>query len=260
MLAHVALLTASNTIVRTLLAPTCAACGGLLLHPLEGPVCAGCWRALPRLTPPWCVRCGDALPARLAGPHCVRCRRHESALALSRSAGVYDGSLRQIIHAFKYGGRRVLGARLARLMREAGVDLLAGADAVIPVPLHPWRALGRGFNQADDLARGLGRPVWRVLRRTRHGPPQAALPAAERQGNVDRAYALRLSPWSERRLLNRSVVLVDDVMTTGATLEACARVLAAAGVRRVTALTAARAVAGPPRPPPPTRHPSAARR
>ena len=182
-------------------------------------------------------------------------------MALSRSAGVYDGSLRRIVHAFKYDGRRVLAPRLAALMREAGADLLAGADAVIPVPLHPWRALRRGFNQADDLARALGPPVWRVLRRTRHGPPQAALPAARRHANVRAAFALRLDkPWSARRLRNRSVVLVDDVMTTGATLEACARVLTAAGVRRVIALTAARAVAGPPRPRPPTPRPSIAPR
>jgi predicted amidophosphoribosyltransferase len=139
-------------------------------------------------------------------------------------------------------------------MRDAGGPVLSGADAVVPVPLHPWRALQRGFNQADDLARALGPPVWRVLARTRHGPPQAGLPAARRHANVRAAYALRgpgplpgggavwLDALAARRLRNRVVVLVDDVMTTGATLDACGRVLAAAGVRSVRALTVARAV------------------
>jgi competence protein ComFC len=264
---------AANAVVRVFLAPTCAACGGLLDSPLASPVCPGCWRAVPALTPPCCVRCGDALASsRTAGPWCARCRHRAPVFTLARSAGLYDGSLRQIIHAFKYEGRRVLAEPLAALMREAGESVLAGADAVVPVPLHPWRALQRGFNQADDLARALGPPVWRVLARTRHGPPQAGLPAARRHANVRAAYALS-GPWplpvrggvwldalAARRLRNRVVVLVDDVMTTGATLEACGRVLAGAGVRSVRALTVARAVAPRPASPPATRRPATARR
>ena len=153
--------------------------------------------------------------------------------------------------------KRKLDAQQAELMREAGEPVLAGADAVVPVPLHPWRATQRGFNQADDLARALGLPVWRVLARTRHGPPQAELPAARRHANVRRAYRLRtplfvppigvwLNGFAARQLRNRVVVLVDDVMTTGATLDACSRVLRDAGVRSVRALTVARAVARPP--------------
>jgi ComF family protein len=172
---------------------------------------------------------------------------------LARSAGRYDGSLRLIIHAFKYEGRRALAAPLAALMREAGSDLLAAADAVVPVPLHPWRGLTRGFNQADDLARHLGLPVWRVLWRRRGGPAQAGLPAARRHANVRAAFGLnRLSLAVQRdRLRNRTIVLIDDVMTTGATLEACGRVLADTGVRSVVALTAARAQARAPRRRPP---------
>jgi ComF family protein len=249
---------AAHSVVRFFLAPTCAACGDLLDHPISSPVCGACWRGVPALTPPSCVRCGDALASsRTAGPLCGRCRRHEPVFTLARSAGRYDGSLRRIIHAFKYDGRRVLAAPLAELMRDVGGPVLAGADAVVPVPLHPWRALERGFNQADDLARALGLPVWRALRRTRHGPPQAGLPASRRHANVRAAYALWGPVWLDalvaRRLRNRVVVLVDDVMTTGATLEACGRVLTGAGVRSVRALTVARAVAPRPglRPPPP---------
>jgi ComF family protein len=244
----------ANVIVRVLLAPECAACHGVLETPLSSPVCPACWRAIPAITPPWCVRCGDALATwRPSNPLCPRCRRHESGFLLARSAGRYDGSLRLIIHAFKYDGRRTLASPLAALLRQAGADLLAAADAVVPVPLHPWRSLTRGFNQADDLARHLGLPVWRVLRRRRGGPPQAGLPAARRHRNVRAAFALNppyltLRP---RHLRNRSVVLIDDVMTTGATLEACGRVLQSAGVRSVGALTVARALAGAPHRRPP---------
>jgi ComF family protein len=171
--------------------------------------------------------------------------------------GRYDGSLRQIVHAFKYQGCRALSAPLASLLREAGGDLLSGVDAVVPVPLHPLRALQRGFNQSDDLARALGLPVWRVLRRIRHGPPQASLPAARRNANVRAAFKLtwrcRLAPRGHpaNLLHNRVVVLIDDVMTTGATLEACGEALLDGGVRSVRGLTVARAVVERPAPRPP---------
>jgi predicted amidophosphoribosyltransferase len=102
----------------------------------------------------------------------------------ARSAGQYEGSLREIIHAFKYEGRRVLAAPLGAMVRAAGVDFLREADGVVPVPLYPWRAFRRGFNQADDLARHLGLPVVTALRRRSGGPPQASLPAAQRHANV----------------------------------------------------------------------------
>src|SRR5688572_27364085 len=219
---------ATNTFVRVLLGPVCAACGRVLARPLANPVCDDCWQKVAMMTPPWCVRCGDTLADwRSSLPLCARCRRRTPQFALARSAGLYDGSLREIIHAFKYRKRRALASPLAALMRAAGADILSGADAVVPVPLHPLRALQRGFNQADDLARCLGPPVWRVLRRCRHGPPQASLPAARRHANVRDAYAVR-APWlsllPSARLRNRVVILVDDVMTTGATMEACGRV------------------------------------
>jgi ComF family protein len=253
---------AGNATVRLLLAPACVACAQVLARPLEGPVCAECWLRIPRLTPPLCARCGDALPPwRASSPLCPRCRRMPGRTA-ARSAGLYDGPLRPILHAFKYDDRRLLARPLARLMADVGADWLEDADAVIPVPLHPWRALTRGFNQADDLAGQLGPPVWRALDRRRAGPPQAGLPVARRHANVRGAFALAvwsrpvLGPSWGRRLEGRRVVLVDDVMTTGATLEACAGVLRRAGVSSVRALTVARAVAARPAPPPRSPHPS----
>ena len=237
----------ANAGLRILLPSPCVTCGGVLERPLDGPVCAACWLGVHPLSAPLCVRCGDALVSwRPADPVCPRCRRSPPPYSLARSGGRYDGTLREVIHAFKYGGRRALARPLAALMRAAGQDVLAGIDAVVPVPLHPWRAWTRGFNQADDLARALGAPVYRALRRRRHGPPQAALTAARRHANVRGAYTLSgFPPYTRARLRRRRVLLVDDVMTTGATLDACARVLIEdAGVRDVRVLTAARAVAG----------------
>jgi len=169
---------------------------------------------------------------------CPRCRRRKSAVDRGRAAGIYDGALRAILHAFKYERRRTLAAPLAKLMADAGRDVLAGADVVVPVPLHRARERSRGFNQARDLARRLGRPLADVLVRTRPTPSQTDLPAARRHANVRGAFVVR--PRARAGIDRRLVVIVDDVSTTGATLEACARALKEAGAREVRALTAAR--------------------
>ena len=128
-------------------------------------------------------------------------------------------------------------------MAAHGGEVLRTADFVVPVPLHPRRLRERGFNQAEDLARGLGLPVVRALRRARPTTPQVGLSREERAANVDRAFTLNLPrPASDRALDRPTIILVDDVTTTGATLEACARVLRNAGAAEVRALTAARAV------------------
>ncbi len=127
-------------------------------------------------------------------------------------------------------------------MRVSGADILEGAACAIPVPLHPSRRRQRGFNQAADLARHLGIPVVAALRRLRPTPTQTSLPAARRHRNMRNAFAVTRAA---RALSGAIVVLVDDVSTTGATLEACAKVLREAGVIEVRALTAAR-VAGRP--------------
>lgn len=209
------------------------------------------------LAPPWCDQCG--MPAA-SDDHqaCARCRRIRPRFERARSGGLYEGALREMVHAFKYANARALAGSLVAVARTAADDVLRGADAVIPVPLHPWRLLRRGFNQADELAVRLGLPVWRALRRTRHGPPQVRLPAARRHANVRGAFVVR-SGWRPA-LHNRVVVLIDDVMTTGATLNACSDVLSEAGVRSVRALTVARAPAPRPERPPPRLHPEAAPR
>jgi ComF family protein len=153
--------------------------------------------------------------------------------------------IREVIQAFKFSRRRLLAEPLGRMMRLSGAEVLDGADAVIPVPLHPVRSFRRGFNQADDLARQLGLPVWRVLRRRRYGPPQAGLSAEARHANLSRAFSIDplwvFGARVHRRTLDgRTLVVVDDVMTTGDTIEACSRVLLDAGAKEIRALTAAR--------------------
>ena len=163
----------------------------------------------------------------------------------------YDGEARAIIHALKYDRRRSLARPLGALLARAGRAVLADADAVIPVPLHPWKRLRRGFNQAADLAATLGLPVRALLWRVRWTPAQAGLSPAARRRNVRGAFAI--PPWvgaaaRRQHLEGRVLVLVDDVMTTAATLDACARVLRQAGAREVRALTLARALPRPRRP------------
>jgi ComF family protein len=160
----------------------------------------------------------------------------------ARAIGEYDGALRAIVHALKYEGRRSVARPLAALMRQRGADLLAAADCAVPVPLHPARRRERGFNQAADLARHLGLPVNDALRRVRATATQTGLPAAQRHRNVRDAFAVTRFG---RDLVGCTVLMVDDVSTTGATLEACARALKRMGVREVLALTAARVVTPP---------------
>ena len=161
----------------------------------------------------------------------------------SRAVGEYDGTLREIIHAFKYSGRRSLAGPIASLMRVRGTELLDKADYVVPVPLHWRREYHRGFNQARELARHLNVPLADVLVRRRHTRPQVELDADRRYTNVQAAFTLRKHWLSRSRSIEGAkIVLVDDVSTTGATLEACAKVLREAGASAVYTLTAARVV------------------
>jgi ComF family protein len=235
----------ADAVVSVVLAPACAACAQVLEKPTQGPVCETCWQSIRALTPPLCDRCGDPLATWRASDApaglCPRCRRARRFVDRGRAIGAYDGALRAIIHALKYEGRRSLARPLGALMRRRGAEILDGAVCAIPVPLHGSRRRHRGFNQAADLAGEVGLPVVAALRRARATESQIALPAARRHRNVRDAFAATADA---AVLAGSVVVLIDDVSTTGATLEACARVLKESGVREVRALTVARVVAG----------------
>jgi ComF family protein len=216
-----ALTTTADALLAVTLAPTCISCDRPLDEPTQGCMCRPCWNLI--------------APARAHASF-------SDAIMMARAGGDFDGALRAAIHAFKYEGRRSLATPLGRLMQSAGIDVVRDADCVVPVPLHAWRHFRRGFNQASDLAKTVGVPVVHALWRTRATTSQSGLTAAARRRNVRGAF--RLSPLlSVRRredlVRDRIVVLVDDVRTTGATLNACAEVLRAAGARDVRALTAA---------------------
>ena len=237
---------AADALLSVVLAPSCAACGLILEHPTSGPVCGICWRSILPLTPPLCERCGNPLPSwrviSVPLSTCPRCRRRPPLVARAAAVGPYDGALRAVVHAIKYEGRRSLARPVAALIRQRCRTVLENADVVVPVPLHPSRRRSRGFNQAFDLARHLGPHAVHALKRTRATPSQTGLPAAQRHRNMRDAFA---PAWRAPDVTGLIAVLVDDVSTTGATIDACARVLTQMGAREVRAVTAARVVTPP---------------
>jgi ComF family protein len=218
----------------------CPACAGHVARPSLGPLCEACWRGLPRHRGRVCA-CG--FPLRGSVDACGRCRRQLSAFARGFSIGPYAGALRIALHELKYRARRRVAARLAEavLADPASAGVLAPGAVLVPVPLHPKRQRLRGFNQADLLAAELARRAdLRVastaLVRRVDTPSQTGLSAAARRANVANAFAVR----RPAQIAGRVVVLVDDVLTTGATARSCARVLLQAGAQEVRLLTAAR--------------------
>ena len=231
-----------NALVAALLAPSCAVCEAVLDEPLRGCVCRSCWSAIRPITPPLCDRCGDPLPRPTERVQTLPLpRRHHRP-------GTRDRRIRgrsEIHHSraqVRRAGVRWHHGSLHKCER-ADRELLDEADCVVPVPLHWRREYQRGFNQARELARFLGLPVIDALVRTRHTRPQVELAADRRRHNVEAAFAPR------RRLgrkpstvVGLKVVLVDDVSTTGATLESLRESAEAGRSHSVYALTAARVI------------------
>ena len=230
----------------------CPVCETTLGAGRRDPLCGTCWDAIARLGPPWCDVCGAAPvlaatlrepPPSSTPPHpCAACASDPPAYDYARAAAVYEGGLRDALHAFKFSGRRALASPLGDLATEQCAASLPGRiDALVPVPLARERERERGFNQSALLARRIGRrlavPVrsgW--LARVRSTRPQSDLSAVERRANVRGAFR------ASHRVTDRHVLLVDDILTTGATLDACARALRAAGASRIGVLTVARVV------------------
>ncbi len=205
------------------------------------------WSAIRFITGALCNRCGVPFEIEVDPDQvCGACLASPPAYGRARAAVEYGDATRDIVLAFKHQGRRDGLATFGRWMASAGQDLLAGADLIVPVPLHYVRLVRRGFNQSVWLAaavsRSSGVPLSPdLLARTRATPTQAGLSGDGRRRNVQGAFNVR--PSRARRLAGRRVILVDDVLTTGATVEACARALKRSGAAEVDVLTLARVAA-----------------
>lgn len=232
---------ASGRVLDVLLPPRCLACAGEVAE--QGTLCAACFTGLSPITAPYCARCGVPFMHGEGETLCPRCVARPPAFASARAALRYDAGAKRLILPFKHADRTELAWPLARQMARAGVELLARADLIVPVPAHWRRLLGRRYDQAALLARALGRIADRpvapdLLRRRRRTPPLADKGAAERAATVQGAFAL--SRHGRALVAERRVLLVDDVLTSGATAEACALVLLEAGAAAIEVLAAAR--------------------
>lgn len=227
--------------------PACAACGneGELLHG----ICANCWSGLAFIPTPQCARCGrhipsEAIDGELPDYTCGQCRvRSRIPWIRLRSLFRYQTPLREIIHQFKFYGLESIGVELAERFAPHVVELavMQDYDAVVPVPTHPWRLLERGFNPAAAFAHAAARALEIPcleggLRKLRQTPPQSRLDSDDRRRNLRDVFAARAELVKGKRLL-----LVDDVITTGATVDECARALGRGGAREVGVITLARA-------------------
>jgi len=229
-------------LVDMVLPPRCLACAAPTASPHA--LCPACWTGLPLIERPYCERLGipftyDHGPGVLSAEAIA----DPPAFGKARAAVRYEGAAIELVHRLKYGDRVENAALMGTLMAQAGRDLLEGADFLVPVPLHRLRLWQRRFNQSALLAREIARrsgvpcePL--LLLRKRRTPQQVGLSRNERARNVQGAFEV---PQALRaQLADKRVVLVDDVLTSGATAEACARTLLRAGAANVDVLTFAR--------------------
>ncbi|MCE9520987.1 MAG: ComF family protein, partial [Alphaproteobacteria bacterium] len=234
-----------RAVLDLVLPPLCLKCREPVAAPQS--VCAACWKELRFLGPPQCAQCGLPFPHALgAGVKCAICIARPPVFELARSAVAYDDASRDLILSFKHADRLEAVPLFARWIATAGQEALVGADMLVPVPLHWRRLASRRYNQAAVLALALGKltalPVETgLLTRVRATPSQGEMPSARaRAKNVVRTFAV--AEKAKPRLAGRKVVLVDDVLTTGATLNACAKVLGKSGAAAVSFITLARVV------------------
>jgi ComF family protein len=229
----------------------CRICDRALTNASRIPICEDCLSGFEQVAEPMCGSCGRPFPSEVAAeaiqPLCRLCRLQYYAFDGARSFAIYDDALFEAIALLKYENVSRLGDWFAGRLAEVALRQAKEwrAEAVVPVPLHAERRRERGYNQAELIARPLARRLGlrlesRLLERVKPRPPQLVLSRTERWQVVRGAYAARESA----RLDNLRILLIDDVMTTGATLDACARALKKAGAAAVFGLTVGRARSG----------------
>lgn len=213
-------------------------------RPLSEGLTGAVWARIQFIEDPVCDGCGAPFDYALGeGVRCVACSARPRAFARARAACLYDEASRDLILKLKHADRPELGRLFAAWLSRAAAPLVAEADLVTPVPLHPLRLLARRYNQAAEIARPLARRAGKAyapgaIRRRRDTATQGGKSGRGRRVNVRGAF--EVPPGQARRLEGRRVLLIDDVLTTGATAEACAKVLLAAGASAVDVAVVAR--------------------
>jgi ComF family protein len=239
---HATLSRVGRFLVDAVFPPQCPCCGGLVSDHAQ--LCAACWKEIRFIGEPVCDCCGVPLEFGVGeGGLCLPCMAHRPAFNRARSVMLYDASSRRLVLALKHGDRLDPAPVYAGWMHRAGRELLEQADFVAPVPLHWRRLIARRYNQSALLADHVSRLAERLfvpdlLVRIRATPSQGAMNRKDRARNVRGAFAV--SSRYATALQGRNVVLIDDVLTTGATVEGCAQALLRAGAARVDVLTLAR--------------------
>ena len=234
-----------RSVVDVFFPPLCMSCRKRVSEPHA--LCALCWTAISFIEGAVCVRCGTPFEADPGSEAiCGACHAKPHYFDRARSLCKYDDASKGLILGLKHGDRLDHVPGLSRWLARAGGELLAAADMIVPVPLHRSRLWKRRYNQAAILAKHLSRISGKphrplVLVRTRHTPSQGEMPSAKaRRRNVLSAFKVPSDRIAE--LNGRNILLIDDVLTTGATLDACARVVKRAGAARVDVLTVSRVV------------------
>ena len=237
-----------ETAVNLLYPPHCLGCESSLHRQVDQYLCGGCRKGITYVQSPRCPRCGAGLGPYSQSPEkgCVYCKTVRLRFDGAFSAVYFQGAVKELIHHFKYRKKEYLAGPLTTLVYKAldiGVPFPENPHWIIPVPLHWRRKVQRGFNQAELLARYIGKYLGvevlpSNLSRVRDTHSQTSLGTSQREENVRGAFEVR----TPARINGKNVLLVDDVLTTGLTASECARVLKGAGARMVYVLTVARSV------------------
>jgi ComF family protein len=238
---------AGSSLIDLIYPASCIACGGPAAEP-HG-LCGPCWRTMPLIERPYCERLGTPFAVEM-GPGLLSPAALAEPPVFGRARAVtrYDGPAREMVHRLKFEDRLELGRAMGLWMARAGAELIADADALLPVPLHRIRLWTRRSNQAAVLGgfvgQACGLPLWPdVLRRVKATRSQVGLSRNERALNLQGSF--KVPDEARAAIAGRRLVLIDDVLTTGATANAASRVLLRAGARSVDVLTFARVCSAP---------------
>lgn len=216
---------------------TCDVCGAELVAATRYNLCAACTEEMPFVTGRRCLNCG--LPVNDEADWCMRCMNTESVFLAHRSPLVYEGKARALVYALKFGGKKYVARLLGAMMSDTFLSCAMEGEIIVPVPMTEKERKKRGFNQSELLAREVGArlniPVLPALCKVRDTAPQKELSGRAREDNLKGCFSAAFGEY----IAGRKILLVDDVFTTGATVNECARTLLKAGAASVSALTAA---------------------